>query len=131
ERTGGELVLMTAIHSVAVWDTTLHVGMIEKEEESAAEYLKQMMAEIPGEPHCRVVRGESAEAILESADEEKAEIIALSTHGRSGLARWLFGSTAGKVLESAKCPVLFLHPKTGEDKGAPGAAIKKIVVPLD
>lgn len=130
-RTGAEIVLMTAVQPVAVWDTTITVTVLENEESSAVDYLKQAMAKLPGKQNCRVVRGEAAEAILEAADEESADLIAISTHGRSGLARWLFGSTAGKVLESAKVPVLFLHPKTGEDKGAPGPVVKKILVPLD
>ncbi len=129
--TGGELVLMTAVHAVAVWDTSGTVQVMESEEASAVDYLKQLMAKIPGKQHCRVVRGEAAEAILEAAKTENAELIAIGTHGRSGLKRWLFGSTASKVLQSADCPVLFLHPKTGEDKGAPGAVVKKILLPLD
>jgi nucleotide-binding universal stress UspA family protein len=130
-RAGAEIVLMTAVQPVAVWDSTITVTVLENEEASAVDYLKQVMAKIPGKQKSRVVRGEAAEAILEGADEESADLIAISTHGRSGLARWLFGSTAGKVLESAKVPVLFLRPKTGEDKGAPGAVVKKILLPLD
>lgn len=129
--TDAEIVLMTAVQPVAVWDTTITVTVLENEESSAVDYLKQAMTKVPGKQRCRVVRGEAAEAILEAADEESADLIAISTHGRSGLARWLFGSTAGKVLERAKVPVLFLRPKTGEDKGAPGAVVKKILVPLD
>lgn len=129
--TAAEIVLLTAVQAVAVWDTTVTVTTLEKEETSAVEYLEGVMTKVPGKQRCRVARGESAEAILEAADEEDADLIAISTHGRSGLARWLFGSTAGKVLERAKVPVLFLRPKTGEDKGAPGAVVKKILVPLD
>lgn len=130
-QTGAEIALVTAVQPVAVWDTTVTVTTLEKEESSAVDYLKGVMAKVPGKQKCRVARGEAAEAILEAADEESADLIAISTHGRSGLARWLFGSTAGKVLERAKVPVLFLRPKTGEDKGAPGAVVKKILVPLD
>jgi len=126
-----EIIVMTAVQPVAVWDTTVTVTVLENEESSAVDYLKQVMAKIPGKQSCRVARGEAAEAILEAADEEAADLIAIGTHGRSGLARWLFGSTAGKVLERAKVPVLFLRPKTGEDKGAPGAVVKKILIPLD
>lgn len=130
-RTGAEIVLMTAVQPVAVWDTTITVTVLENEEASAVDYLRQVMAKLPAEQKCRVVRGEAAEAILDAAEEEAADLIAISTHGRSGLARWLFGSTAGKVLESAKVPILFLRPKTGEDKGAPGPVVKKILLPLD
>jgi nucleotide-binding universal stress UspA family protein len=130
-RSGGQIALMNAVQPVAVWDTTVTLTTMENEEASAVEYLKSVMAKVPGKQTCRVARGEAAEAILEAAAAENADLIAISTHGRSGLARWLFGSTAGKVLETATTPVLFLRPKTGEDKGAPGFVFKKILVPLD
>jgi nucleotide-binding universal stress UspA family protein len=38
-------------------------------------------------------------------------LIAMSTHGRSGLARWAYGSVADRVLHTAKCPVLLVRAK--------------------
>ena len=70
-------------------------------------------------------------AILSLADEEEVDLIAISTHGRSGIARFLFGSVATKILQAANQPVLFLRPKEGVDKGAPGPVVQRILVPLD
>ncbi|MCI0342510.1 MAG: universal stress protein [Planctomycetales bacterium] len=53
--------------------------------------------------------GDPAAAILRAAREEGAELIALTTHGRSGLARALFGSVAEEVLRGAAAPVLVLR----------------------
>jgi nucleotide-binding universal stress UspA family protein len=78
-----------------------------------------------------ITRGEAADRIITLADREGADLVAIGTHGRSGVSRWLFGSVASRVLEACPVPVLFLHPKTGEDKGAPGPVINKILVPLD
>lgn len=54
-----------------------------------------------------------AEAILEHAAGQKVDLIALATHGRSGLKRWMLGSVADKLLRGAETPVLLYrqqHP---------------------
>jgi nucleotide-binding universal stress UspA family protein len=38
----------------------------------------------------------------------------MSTHGRTGLARWAYGSVAGKVIGAAPCPVLLVRAEIGE-----------------
>ena len=43
-----EIIVMTAVQPVAVWDTTVTVTVLENEESSAVDYLKQVMAKIPG-----------------------------------------------------------------------------------
>jgi len=59
--------------------------------------------------HTAVRFGQPAEEILEYADEIGADLIAMCTHGRSGLSRWVYGSVADKVLRGAKCPVLLVR----------------------
>ncbi len=131
KHTGAEIVLVTAVQQVGVWDAALTLQVLDREDASAVAYLGEQAKKLAGKQRSRVVRGDAAEAILHAAEEESADLIAISTHGRSGLARWLFGSTATKLLEAATLPVLFLRPKTGEDKGAPGPVVRKILVPLD
>lgn len=53
-----------------------------------------------------VVRGIPHEAILKFAEEKNIDLIVIATHGRKGLDRFLFGSTAEKVVRYAPCPVL-------------------------
>ncbi len=55
-----------------------------------------------------VVTGSPANTIVEYADKNKCDIIVMSTHGRSGLARWYLGSVADKVVRAAKVPVLLI-----------------------
>jgi nucleotide-binding universal stress UspA family protein len=50
-----------------------------------------------------------AEAIIDLAREKGADLIVMSTHGRSGLSRWVFGSVASKVLQHAPCPVYLVR----------------------
>jgi nucleotide-binding universal stress UspA family protein len=54
-------------------------------------------------------KGEAAPEILEVAAERAADLIAMTTHGRSGPSRWLFGSVTAKVLRSASVPLLVVR----------------------
>lgn len=133
-KTNSSLVLVTAVQQVGVWDATLTMQVMEREEELAEQYLQEQAEELRAagaEVETRICRGEAAEAVLSVAEEVGADLLAMSTRGRSGVGRWLFGSTASRILQVSPVPVLMLHPKTGEDKGAPGPVIKKILVPLD
>lgn len=55
--------------------------------------------------------GRPAEEIIAFAHDLDVDLIAMSTHGRSGLARWAYGSVADRVLHEAKCPVLLVRAK--------------------
>lgn len=57
----------------------------------------------------RVRSGNAAEEILKTAEEINADIIAMSTHGRSGIRRIAFGSITDKVLRGAKVSVLMVR----------------------
>lgn len=54
------------------------------------------------------VIGEAAQCIVQRADELEVDAIVMSTHGRSGITRWLLGSVANKVLNTANCPVFIV-----------------------
>jgi nucleotide-binding universal stress UspA family protein len=56
-----------------------------------------------------VLKGAPADAILAYAEETKCDMIVMSTHGRTGLARLVFGSVAESVLHRATCPVLLVR----------------------
>lgn len=53
--------------------------------------------------------GPPAERIIDHAREHDVDLIVMSTHGRTGLARWVYGSVADQVLRHAHCPVLLVH----------------------
>lgn len=56
-----------------------------------------------------VAFGDPGSAIATFAQDEKADLIVLPSHGRTGLRRWLIGSVAEKVVRLAHCPVLVLR----------------------
>ncbi len=53
-----------------------------------------------------ITEGNAAEEIIKAAQDTKADLIAMSSHGRSGFRRWALGSITDKVLHESKIPVL-------------------------
>ena len=62
-----------------------------------------------------VGNGNPVEEILRVADEIDADLIVLGSHGRGMAKRFLLGSVSDRVLEYAKCSVLIVKKKTGEE----------------
>jgi len=61
-----------------------------------------------------IVHGEAASEIVRVARDRKVDLIVISSHGRTGLGRILFGSTAEAVVRHAPCPVLVVKPPQDE-----------------
>lgn len=62
-----------------------------------------------------VVHGEAASEIVRVAADRKVDLIVISSHGRTGLGRILFGSTAESVVRHAPCPVLVVKPPSPDE----------------
>ena len=79
--------------------------------------------------------GEPANEIVRVAEETEAELIVMSTHGRTGLPRFIMGSVAEKVVRKAACPVLIVKPLLNGSKEAPNpfdvSKARTILVPID
>ncbi len=60
-------------------------------------------------PEVRLVRGDPAGEICKAAEELGSELIVISSHGRTGLRRFLLGSVANRVVVAAPCSVLVLR----------------------
>lgn len=73
--------------------------------------------------------GRPASNICELADEIQADLIVLSTHGRTGWERAFLGSTAEEVVRHASCPVLVARRSKARPKD--DLQLRKIVVPVD
>lgn len=80
---------------------------------------------------CSVLAGAPAYAIRARAAEIRAELIVMTTHGRTGLNRAWMGSIADAVVRSASVPVLLLHPSKHTALPRVAASFKKLIVPLD
>ncbi len=70
-----------------------------------------------------------------TAEETEAELIVMSTHGRTGLPRFIMGSVAEKVVRKAACPVLIVKPFLKGSKDARNAfdvaKARTILIPID
>ena len=80
----------------------------------AEKYLVTIAADLnakgfDAEVHVRY--GDVAEEILSHSNRNEIDLISMSTHGRSGLGRWLLGSVAEKIVRHSEKPVLLLRPK--------------------
>lgn len=85
----------------------------EKTESEAKKYLNQLVDRFKKDGiHAtfEMSRGDPAEEIIKYARILKAELIVMSTHGRSGVTRWAFGSVADKVVRNSTIPVLIAVP---------------------
>jgi nucleotide-binding universal stress UspA family protein len=60
--------------------------------------------------------GDAAAEIVRIADERQVDLIVISSHGRTGLGRIIFGSTAEAVVRHAGCPVLVVKPPPDEEE---------------
>lgn len=57
-----------------------------------------------------VQTGPVPDAIIEVAEMIHADMIAMSTHGRTGIQRWLLGSVADQIVHGTHIPVMLIHP---------------------
>jgi nucleotide-binding universal stress UspA family protein len=95
------------------------------------EYLKGIARTFSGvSVKCSVEKGKPEEVIVEKAASDKGTLIAMATHGRSGMSRWLLGSVAEKVLRSTTNPLLLVRAGEGGTAEAK-VKIESIIVPLD
>jgi nucleotide-binding universal stress UspA family protein len=105
--------------------------LIEDGVRNSQEYLKRVSKTFSGAAvQCIVEKGRAEEVIIARAATHQGTLIAMATHGRSGLNRWLLGSVAEKVLRGANNAVLVV--RANEEATAEGeAAPDSIIVPLD
>jgi nucleotide-binding universal stress UspA family protein len=86
--------------------------LIEAEQEEAETYLEKVASRLR-DAGLRVQidrsEGRAAEVIVRRASGLGVDLIAMTTHGRSGLAHVIFGSVAEAVLRKAACPVLLVR----------------------
>lgn len=129
EKFGSEVVLLRVVHTRAevMRDTvtatagpgTAELGIDVADRQQAAErtaadaYLEKTRQSLEGRGlklRAEVREGAPETAILDLARETGSDLIAMSTHGRSGLGRAVFGSVADVVLRNSRLPVLLIRP---------------------
>ena len=104
--------------------------MIEDSVRNSEHYLRGIACTFPSGTKCTVEKGKAEQMIIERAAKDKATLVTMATHGRSGINRWLLGSVTEKVLRGATNPLLLIRA-TEEAKTDGEATVKSVVVPLD
>jgi nucleotide-binding universal stress UspA family protein len=97
------------LYGLAGSDVTVTFG---KKQRQAQTYLGRIAKELEAKGtkvRTEVLFWPPAEAIASYAELNRADIIVMSTHGRSGPSRWAYGSVADKVLRSSCVPVLLIR----------------------
>lgn len=94
--------------------------------EGVAELLKKDGLTVSSVAH----EGHPAASIVQEAESVPATLVAMCSHGRSGITGWLLGSTADKVLHATSQPVLIVRSR---ERHAPRPELKlrSLLVPLD
>jgi nucleotide-binding universal stress UspA family protein len=85
----------------------LYYGLPEPDSERIIKMLEDVRPQDPAVPFThRLTMGDPAGEIVRIATDERAEMIVLGTHGRTGMVRLLMGSVAEAIVRRAPCPVL-------------------------
>lgn len=129
-----EVVLITVITPVAVWDSAASMIKWDAEEKAARDYIRARTLELREagvRAQSMVAFGQAAYAIYDAAKIKNVDLIAMTTHGRSGISRFVLGSVTDKLLHTT-APLLVVRPRGDkqDDYLNPGK-IRKVLVPLD
>jgi nucleotide-binding universal stress UspA family protein len=112
-----EITLLTAIQKpeipiygvnpmIIVESEYADIDFIRKDAQRNLEGVAETLKDRGFHATARVEIGEPAHIIVQVANTLDVDMIIMSTHGRSGVSRWLFGSVTGRVLSMAPRPVL-------------------------
>lgn len=101
------------VHALSVIDTSLTtspmlISALEAESEAALDAAERRGEDEGVDVVTRVWRGSPTDCITRYADQREVDLVAMATHGRQGLARFLSRRVAERVIRSADCPVLTL-----------------------
>jgi nucleotide-binding universal stress UspA family protein len=87
---------------------------VEQNEQDAKDYVLKVRDSLQTQAvssRAVTVQGRAADEILSYAEKTNVDLIVMSTHGRSGLSRFFYGSVAEKVVRHSRIPVLLVAPE--------------------
>jgi len=91
------------------WDE--HVAIIKGEKVQYLNGVEKRLTDAGLNVRSDVLMGDAANVIVDYAASSPFNLIVMSTHGRSGVSRWVFGSVAEKVLQGVSSPILLVRPR--------------------
>ena len=121
---GAEVILLRVLPATGVLPSAA-----EREAMEARNYLSAVEKRLQQQgvnARFTIRHGEDAEEITDYAEVNDVDLIAMSTHGRSGVGRWIFGSVAEKVLRGTNKPILLVRVPGISKTGLPLAQELKL-----
>jgi len=119
--TGTEVILLRVVEPVKLPFTAGYVEhekyereITAKAEEEAKKYLqkkREVLASKGINASIALLKGHPSSTILQYAKENKVNLIAITTHGFSGISKWAYGSVASNIIEGSTKPILLFRPQ--------------------
>jgi nucleotide-binding universal stress UspA family protein len=115
KKTSAEMILLEVfeqVKGVGAAGISYNIPDDESVRKSILSYLDHVAGPIKNEGlkvSTTVLFGKAADNIVDYAEKNGVDLIAVSTHGRSGLGRWVFGNVTDKILHAGDVPVLVAH----------------------
>jgi nucleotide-binding universal stress UspA family protein len=123
KKLGARIILLTCVEQKLLYPGDLEISaMVQKEEdmvqqiETAKSYLQKVQTKLEQQGvkvSTTVMQGPPVQAILAVAAQEKVDLIAIASHGRSGLGQVFYGSVAAGILQRADRPLLVIRAHEG------------------
>ena len=91
----------------------VHPIMVAEAETEARRYMGEIAAQLMAagfRVSIEISILPAAEAIIDYTEQNNVDLIAIATHGRSGVGRWLLGSVTQKVIQATPVPALVIRP---------------------
>jgi nucleotide-binding universal stress UspA family protein len=104
------------------------IGSVRDSMEIYLQHQQHQLADQHYAVQIHVIDGDAAQGILEVAAATGADLVVMTTHGRAGMARWILGSVAERVMQNAEQPVWLVREDT---RVIPLSELHRILVPLD
>lgn len=114
------------VHALSVVDagvvqSPILIGALEREAEAALEAVERTAGEAGVGVRTRVWRGSPAECITRYVADHDVDLLAMGTHERRGLDRFLTQTVAERVIRRVDCPVITLRERGRDRDGDDGA----------
>lgn len=115
-----EIVPLNPLEVAVSWDWEIpepEQKLMSERRQTAEAYLKEIVRRFdlsPSEAETIVLDGTPVDRVQEFARLYGIDLIAMSTHGHTGLRRWLYGSVTAKVMRGSHCSMLIIRPPEEE-----------------
>ncbi|HEX9897550.1 MAG TPA: universal stress protein [Dehalococcoidales bacterium] len=105
--------IVQRVHTIGGLDHFVYSEQqIERMKDEALKYLEKACQQFDkGNVNIILGVGDPAHEIIKLSDEENINLVAMSSHGKSGMTRWVMGSVFSKILQAGETPLLLVRPK--------------------